>query len=178
MASPHTLPSGENPQRVIDIKKGKRRPVRVFSGGNEKCGFSTGEYKELCDHREQVHLCKKCFCRCTHILTHKCKNVKLYSELPEVNIQNTSFVERARANNGAIVTLMHIYKEKFVVIRPALESVYNDLFNLVASYIKGYKGIRTKLIFKLAVVELKTDTIFHSILPLCCNSFDTRVVHR
>ncbi len=139
----------------ISIKKGKKLPERTFTCKYRGCNFATKNYNEFNDHPYKKHLCEECKCVCVNKITHRCKTHKC-RPIPIIDINDTKFIEKARSNKGAIVSLLHEYKDNVLKIRDAFKLVKKDIFLLLNKYMVGYKGIRAKFILKLIVTELKT----------------------
>lgn len=157
MANHTKLPTGNRRLRKINIEKGQSKPKRVYSCGSKNCNFSTSEYNELCDHRQSKHYCGKCNTKCVDTTTHKCRCYKQPMPLPNVEVKDTLFTERAKTVKGAVVSLVHDYHVHIIKLKEALDLVYSDLYKLLQTYIASYKGIRVKFTFKLDVTELKTQ---------------------
>lgn len=151
-----TLPS-KSKSRKIEIKKGIKKPEKRFSCLSKGCSFNTNTYDNLCEHRNNVHYCSSCECSCLSLVHHKCKKKKDDTPMPEIDIKNTLFSEKAKANKGAVVSLTHLYQTNEINVRSALDLVYDDLYKILQYYLALYKGIRTKFVFKLDVTELKTE---------------------
>jgi len=165
---------------IPNKRKRKQKFDRNFACSYRGCTFKTKNYNDFSDHKYETHYCNECKCQCVNSVTHRCKKYA-FRPLPEVDIKDTRFIEKARANKGAIVSLQHEFKTHVLKIRHAYKLVKKDIFLLLSKYMISYKGIKTKFTFKLDVTELKTGErkikYYHSAYTRLTNqTFISRVI--
>lgn len=152
--------------RSVSIRKGSHHPCRVFGCKRKDCSFKSFDYNQLCDHIDKNHWCKKCSCGCKNIFTHKCRKPKDESRIPDVDIKDTTFSIKQKSNKGVIVTLVHEYNKKIILLGEAIQVVHFDLVKLLNKYLLSHKGIRAQISVQAMCTELKTGDqkikTFHS----------------
>lgn len=146
------------------------RVLKLFRCGI--CKFSCSDINELQDHSYDVHICTKCNKSFFSKLYHRCHGLPLVGGGPTsdapgdpaINVPSI-FQKVSSSFRDTICIYKTVFIQDFVLVSSAVDSITNELYSLVNTYVKHHTGIRLKFQCEMEFEDAKTHQILYRTYP-------------